>query len=149
MDQLHLDLQANSRLPEVGSHSREFGVLVKRHDAGVEILDHVVEIHFAGFLVVVGVCRCNSAAEARLGVFAEEFEFPWPDFCREQIGAEYVPALVGRVVGVVSTKAIVISELAFDRDNASIGKLSLEKEVEAAGLIGDVAGWTGARLRLN
>src|SRR5438552_3102212 len=49
---LHLDLEADSRLPEIGVVSVESGVLEERHHTRVELLDDVVEVYFSGFLVV-------------------------------------------------------------------------------------------------
>jgi len=46
---LHLDLQADAPLPEIGSHSVESRVFVERHHASVELLDDVIEIDLSGF----------------------------------------------------------------------------------------------------
>src|SRR6266540_550820 len=73
---LHLDLEADSRLPEIGPLSVESCVLEERHHARVELLDDVVEVHFGGFLVVVW---CFPVSKLRLGILTEDLEVTHAD----------------------------------------------------------------------
>ena len=143
-----LDIDSISMMTIVVNAEEKFGVRIPDEEVknlktvgdAVSSSSTVIEIHFAGFLVVVNVCQGDAAAKARLGVLTENLEFARPHGFREKIGAEHVSAFIRCVMGIVSTEPIVIGKLAFDRDDTSIGQFPLEKKIKAAGFIGDIVG---------
>src|SRR6266566_625967 len=84
---LHLELEADSGLPEIGFQSVESCVLIEAHHAGIELLDDVVEIDFTGFLVVVRRC---AVSELRLGILAEDLELAYADRFRKEVASKDV-----------------------------------------------------------
>ena len=90
MNELHLDLQTNTRLPEVGFYGVEVGVFDERHDARIELLDDVIEIHFRGFLVVAWR---DSVGELSLRILAQHFESSDAYLNRYQVASQSVRAL--------------------------------------------------------
>src|SRR5713101_715380 len=125
--ELNLDLQAESGLPEIGSHRVESCVSVETHHAQVELLDDVVEVHFSGLLLVV---RGLSMSKLRLGIFAEDLELTWADLLREQIAPQTVATLALGISCVVPAQPVVIGILAFHGNHAAIGQFLFHEEID-------------------
>src|SRR5262249_23497744 len=67
---LHLDLETDSRLPEIGFNGVVVRVFDEEHHARIELLQNVVKVEFRGLLVVVPVRNRDPARELRFGVLA-------------------------------------------------------------------------------
>src|SRR5262245_18954502 len=82
---LHLDLEADSRLPEISSLSIESCVFEERHHARIELLDDVIEIHFCGFLVIAWA---YSVRKLRLSILPEDLELTHADRFRKEVASK-------------------------------------------------------------
>src|SRR5262249_51736165 len=126
-DSLHLDLETDSRLPEIFFLSIESDVLVERHHARVELLDDVVEVHFCRLLVIAWP---NPVRELRLGILAEDLELTYADLVGEQVASKRIRSLALGEVRVVSTQSIVVRILTFDRNHTGVGQFPFEEEID-------------------
>src|SRR6185295_16209498 len=99
--ELHLDLEADSELPEILLLSVESCVLVERHDARIELLDDVVKVHFGGFLVIAWGCPMG---KLRLGIFPKDLEFTRTHYFRKDITSQSIGSLTFGIRRVVSAQ---------------------------------------------
>src|SRR5260370_30185211 len=127
-----LDLEAASRLPEIGVVSVESGVLEERHHTRVELLDDVVEVYFSGFLVVAWGFPMG---KLRFGIFAQDLKLALDitngDLFRKQVASKPIRPLALGIVRVVPAQPVVVGILAFDRKGATIGQFPFEEEIDA------------------
>src|SRR5579872_4863052 len=136
----NLELQADAGLKEIAVHGVEAGVLEEAHQARVELLDNVVEVHFRGFLLIARVPYQRSykpIGELGPRVLAENLELADADLFGNEEGSKQIGPFALDIVRVISAEPVVTGKLALDREGPAAPHLPLHEEVASGGrLIG-------------